>query len=124
MFPGKSDGTRGLITDGFALVNDFVEFAQHVRSIDDNSSLPITMLAHSLGTLIGILAINKMINAGVPLEAVLFSGAALVAGPGSSSPFGCKCLYPLSQTWLAASMTGCLANCDPTGPAAPILLQG
>ena len=128
VYTGKSDGTRGLITDGQALVDDFVQFATHVYSLESNSTLPIALLAHSLGTLIAILSVNKILSAGVPLAAVLFSGSALVAGPASSSPFGCQCLYPLThpltQTAVGRCMTSCLASCDPKGPAAPILIDG
>lgn len=124
MLAGKSGGTRGLVTDGQGLAEDFVEFACHVHGLQGNAGLPISLLAHSLGTLIATLAINKILAAGVPLAGVLFSATPLIAGPGAASPFGCQCLYPLTQTAVARCMTGCLAGCDPTGPAAPILVSG
>jgi hypothetical protein len=121
---GKSDGTRGLITDWHCLIEDFVAVAEHVHKEDGNAALPFSLLAHSLGTLVAVLSINRLLAAGLPLAGVLFSGTPLVAGPGASSPFGCQCLYPLSQTAVAGSMAGCLAGCDPKGPAAPILVDG
>mmetsp|Transcript_23837 Transcript_23837/g.34962 ORF Transcript_23837/g.34962 Transcript_23837/m.34962 type:complete len:371 (-) Transcript_23837:116-1228(-) len=115
---GKSDGIRGLIPDYNIIVSDFIEFAQYVRR--EHPDIPFSLLSHSMGTLVGILSIGS-----IPfLNAVVFSATPLHSGPSASSPFGCTCLYPLSQTSVAGCLTGCLASCAPTGPAAPILLDG
>ena len=42
-------------------------------------------------------------------------------GPGVSSPFGFRCLYPITQTSIAVTLTSILASMDPSGIAAPLL---
>jgi len=45
----------------------------------------------------------------------------LFTGPGVSSPFGFRCLYPITQTSIAITLTSLLASIDPSGIAAPLL---
>mmetsp|Transcript_3886 Transcript_3886/g.3848 ORF Transcript_3886/g.3848 Transcript_3886/m.3848 type:complete len:344 (-) Transcript_3886:118-1149(-) len=115
---GKSDGTRGLIPDYNILVNDFIEFGKFVHN--KHPDLPISLFSHSMGTLVAMLSIKSLPF----LNSVIFSATPLFSGPSASSPFGCTCLYPLSQTSLAVYLTGCMASCAPRGPAAPILIEG
>ena len=115
---GKSDGTRGFIPDYNILVNDFIEFGNFIHN--KHSNLPISLFSHSMGTLIAILSIKSLSF----LTSVIFSATPLFSGPSSSSPFGIKFLYPLTQTSFVHTLTTVLASIDPTGPCAPLLLDG
>ena len=55
---GKSDGTRGLISDGQILPRDFKQYAQSVRQL--HPDVPFFVLCHSMGTLIALNALNDM----------------------------------------------------------------
>lgn len=115
---GKSDGIRGFIPDYNILVNDFIEFGQFIH--EKHPNLPISLFSHSMGTLIAMLSIKSLPF----LSSVIFSATPLFSGPSASSPFGCTCLYPLSQTSFASYLTSCMSSCAPRGPAAPILIEG
>lgn len=114
---GKSDGKRGIIADQEIMCEDFIAFGKFVK--EQNSALPMFMLAHSMGTLVGIMSINGIKN----IKAVVLSGPAIFSGPGASSPFGCRCLYPLSQTSFAVCLTSVTSVLDPGGPAAPLVIE-
>ena len=111
---GKSSGTRGLIDDYKYLQTGFLAFAEYVKSL--HPSLPIFVLAHSMGTLTTLYSINKIDF----IHAIVLSGVALKSGADASSPFGIRCLYPLSQTSFALFLTRILAFLAPKGSAAPI----
>ena len=55
---GLSGGTRGLITDYNFLVMDFISLCE--KSHEEFPNLPFYILSHSMGTLVSIMAINKM----------------------------------------------------------------
>jgi alpha-beta hydrolase superfamily lysophospholipase len=115
---GKSDGVKGYITDYSVLSADFVQFSQWARR--RHPDLPLSVLGHSMGSMITMLSIR-----GIPdLKSVVLCGIPLVPGPAAASPLGCTCLYPLSRTALAPCLTSCMAGCMPTGPAAPIDING
>ncbi|RYG66235.1 hypothetical protein EON64_10205, partial [archaeon] len=84
-----------------------------------HDALAVFVLAHSMGTLATIMALNRLER----VKAVALSGPAIFAGPAASSPFGLRCLYPLSQTTFASCLTSCTSALDPRGPAAPLDLQ-
>lgn len=111
---GKSDGERGLIRNGSDLHVDLVAFVNAKRA--EHASVPAFMLAHSMGTLAAIMALPQVQD----LRAAVFSGTALFAGPAASSPFGVRCLYPLSQTAFARGFTAVTAALAPRGMAAPL----
>ena len=113
---GKSDGKRGIIENHATMCEDFTAFGIFVK--EQYPTLPMYLLAHSMGTLVGIKSINGIKD----LKAVVLSGAAIFSGPGSSSPFGCRCLYPLSQTSFAVCLTSVTSVLDPGGPAAPLVV--
>lgn len=115
---GISSGTKGLITDFHILENDFVAFSQLSQA--EYPTVPCYVFAHSMGTLVASLAL-KQIQSNV--KAVVFSGCPLFAGYAASSPFGIRALYPITQTSFAITLTWALSNIDPTGAAAPILLE-
>ena len=115
---GLSDGKKGLIDNYKILVQDFVEFAKYVQS--KHPDKPTFIFAHSCGTLVVILAVPDIKN----VQAVILSGAPLVVGPDSGSPFGVTCLYPLSKTSFAKGLTSCMSSLDPKGPVAPIAIRG
>eukprot|EP01036_Dinobryon_divergens_P037371 gene37371-48873_t len=114
---GKSRGTRGLIDDYHIVVDEFIKFAEWVKARHPDT--PIFLLSHSLGTVIAILALNKLPF----IQAVVYSANPLFTGPSASSPFGLKCLYPLSQTSFATTFTSIMASIDPKGAAAPIFID-
>lgn len=111
---GKSDGERGVIRDHQDLYNDLVEFINTKRK--EYEALPIFMLAHSMGTLAAIMAINRIPD----LKAVAFSASPIFAGPASASPFGIRCLHPLTRTSAVRCLTSVTAAVDPRGMAAPL----
>jgi acylglycerol lipase len=111
---GKSDGEKGIIRNHQDLYNDLIAFVNMKRN--DYVNLPAFMVAHSMGTLAAIMSINHIEN----LSAVVFSGPALFSGPAASSPFGIRCLYPLSQTSFALCLTSVTSVLDPRGPCAPL----
>lgn len=115
---GLSDGKKGLIDNYKILVQDFVEFANYVQS--KHPEKPTFIFAHSCGTLVVILAVPDIKN----VQAVILSGVPLFVGPDSGSPFGLSCLYPLSKTSFARSLTSCMSGLDPQGPVAPIAVRG
>jgi acylglycerol lipase len=115
---GRSDGERGLITDYQVLVQDYIHFAKWVRS--EQPGLPMSLLGHSMGTLISTLSINAIGD----LKSVVFSAVPAHPGPGAASPQGIKALHPLTNTAFGRSMVGTLARLDPKGPACPIDING
>jgi alpha-beta hydrolase superfamily lysophospholipase len=107
---GKSDGPRGVIQNHEDLYNDFIQFANTKRKL--YSSLPAFVVAHSMGTLVALMSINKIevclttsnsiqhltsLSLLQNIKAIVFSGCAIVPGPDSASPFGIGCLYPLGE---------------------------
>jgi len=112
---GKSRGTRGLIEDYRILPQEFAMFADWARNL--HPGLPVFVFAHSMGCLIATLAIPKMPQ----VSAVVFCGTPFNTGPGAASPFGIKCLYPITQTSFGIWLTGVLQYFDPKGAAAPII---
>jgi alpha-beta hydrolase superfamily lysophospholipase len=115
---GKSDGQLGLLDDYSILHLDFIEFIKQIQL--QNPGIPVFLFCHSMGTLVGLLAVSSLQN----IHAVIFSGTALFIGPDSGSPFGLRFLYPLTLTDFAKILTKFLAELDPNGPAAPILDSG
>mmetsp|Transcript_9040 Transcript_9040/g.14996 ORF Transcript_9040/g.14996 Transcript_9040/m.14996 type:complete len:366 (+) Transcript_9040:52-1149(+) len=115
MSHGLSEGRRGVITDHCRLYQDFIVFGRYIK--DKHPTLPLFLLCHSMGTLVSLMSINEIQD----IQAVVFSGCALFGGPGATSPFGCRCLYPLSQTSAAACVTSITSVLDPGGPAAPLV---
>lgn len=114
---GHSDGDKGLVRDYHDLVDDLVTFVNSRRHEHDD--VPAFVLAHSMGTLATIPALARFEG----IRAVAFSGTALFPGPAASSPFGLRCLYPLSRTSFASCVTSCTAAIDPRGPAAPLVVS-
>lgn len=106
---------HGVIPDWSMLVDDFVAYCNAVRA-QHSPELKSFLLAHSMGSLVGILAAPKLTD----LTAAVFSGCALVAGPASASPFGCGCLYPVTKMDCIVCLASCTASMDPGGPAAPL----
>jgi alpha-beta hydrolase superfamily lysophospholipase len=114
---GKSTGKRGVIPDCTVMYRDFIAFGTSIN--EKHPTVPLFMLAHSMGTLVGMMSINSIPQ----LKAAVLSGPAVIAGPGSSSPFGMRCLYPLSQTSFAICLTSVTSAVDPRGAAAPLVLE-
>ena len=66
------------------------------------AELPVFLMGHSLGSLIALCAAGRIPK----LRALAISGCAVVPGYGSASPFGCACLYPVTQTGCGVCLTG------------------
>ncbi len=111
---GLSDGRRAIIPDYRILYSDFVEFVNGIRP--NYPGIPAFLFCHSMGGVVGLMSIRGIKD----INAAVFSAAALVAGPASASPFGCRCCFPLSRTSFAACLTSVTAAIDPAGPAAPL----
>jgi alpha-beta hydrolase superfamily lysophospholipase len=114
---GMSEGTdilktKGLIEDYNILVNDFQELAKIAREENFSSeSLPISIISHSMGTLVAMLAWKEIPG----VNCIVYSGTPLFSGHSASSPFGIKMLYPLSQSSLALRLASVLSTLDPKG---------
>lgn len=114
---GLSSGKRTLIDDHMVLVNDFAIFCNEER--EQYKGLPRFVLCHSMGTIITLVALPRIRD----ITAVVFSGTALVAGPGGASPFGLTFLFPLTKTSLVKGLVGFTGWIDPTGSAAPLAAE-
>lgn len=106
--------------DHRVLVEDFVALAEYARNQQGAGTVPLYVLGHSMGTLVSMLAVEKIPD----VSAMVLSGCAVHAGPAAASPFGCTCLFPLVQGAVGESMLGCMAACAPKAPAAPIIVEG
>ena len=121
---GRSDRAAGSCPAGFLpdyhiLIRDLLALCAHIRTL--HPSLPLSLLAHSMGTLVTINALPQLMAAPhLRISSVVFSGAALYQGPSSASPFGIRLLYPLSQSSSAVTIAGIIAWIDPKGPGAPL----
>lgn len=115
---GRSDGVRGMVYNADDLVEDVVKFAAHV--VAKHGDLPISLYAHSMGTLISFFALPRIAG----IKAAVFSACALIPGPDSGSPFGISALYPLTKSSSAVTLAKIMAGMAPEGDAAPIVLEG
>jgi acylglycerol lipase len=111
---GKSDGERGFIDDHNILPRDFAHLAVLART--EYPGLSLSIVSHSMGTLVTILAMDKIPD----VKCIIFSAPALFSGPGGASPFGFKFLYPISKSSIAPILARLLATLDPKGPGFPI----
>jgi len=119
---GKSAGLRGMINDYSKTVDELVAFVDgYVRPLH-LPGLPLFFFCHSCGSLFS-LAVLPRLAAPAPVAAVL-SATAIVAGPDSGSPFGFKCLFPLTSLKSFESLVAALAAVDPKGDGAPIIREG
>lgn len=114
---GKSDGEKGLITDYYVLLSDFEEVGSYVK--EQHPDLPMGVLAHSMGTIIALLSNNRMPY----VKCLLLSAIPLFPGPAASSPFGIRCLYPLSQGKGAERLSAVMSFLAPRGPCCPLELN-
>ena len=120
---GRSEGLRGMIYDWNKTIAEVVAFVEHVRAKHPDTSVPLFIFAHSCGALFTTLTIPRLSAAATP-RAVVLSATALIAGPDSGSPFGFKCLFPLTELKSFESLVGLLAAVAPTGDGAPIIREG
>lgn len=117
MCHGKSEGRRGVISDYRRLYQDFIDFVNTKR--DNFPDVPVFIFAHSMGTLVALMAVMNLQN----IAGIVLSGTALFAGPASASPFGIGCLYPLTRTCVAPCLLSITSRLDPAGPTAPIVVS-
>ncbi len=99
-------------------MNDFISFAEWAKA--RHPSLPLSIISHSMGTVVTMNAINKI----PAVSSIIFSATPLFPGPGSASPQGLTILYPVTNTSCAPYLVKKSAQLDPNGPAAPISLEG
>lgn len=109
---------RGCIIDGQKMCSIFTQTTKQIME-RYNSDMPMFCVAHSMGTLITLNTQNEL-----DFRGIVFSGSALVGGPAAASPFGCKCLYPVSKIdCLLTCVLGCMSVLDPRGPVSPIKVE-
>jgi acylglycerol lipase len=111
---GLSEGRKCYISDWNVLTDDFVEFAKAIQAEVPN--VPTLIMAHSMGTMVTFTAAPRIEG----VKGIVFSATPLFVGPSAGSPFGCKCLHPLTQTSCIEPLASTLASTDPAGPCAPI----
>jgi pimeloyl-ACP methyl ester carboxylesterase len=100
-FDAPSENVPGLIPSREVVCDDFVHFAALVRA-RHAAETPVFLMGHSLGSLISLCAAGRIPK----LRALALSGCAVIPGEGSASPFGCACLYPVTQTDCGVCLTG------------------
>ncbi|CAM9220455.1 unnamed protein product [Scytosiphon promiscuus] len=118
----------GIVRDHTIMTDDFAEFIEKMASSivekEEDTAIPVMILGHSMGSLVATVAVKNCLenpSLAPRLKKLALSGCPIVPGPGSASPFGARCLYPLSRKQrLLRTLSGCLAKVDPGGPAAPI----
>jgi len=115
---GISSGERARINTWQELRDDYIAFAATVQALHP-ANTPTLLYGHSMGCLITAHAAAGISN----VQAIIFSGFPLVAGPGAASIFGCRCLYPVSRLGCIAKVGACMAVLDPKGPTAPVILE-
>ena len=115
---GLSSGKRHWVDKYSDFVDDFVSFCAMVRARHSNE-LPFFIFGHSMGSMVSHLAVNQI----PAVHAMFISGFPLHSGPGSSSLFGIRALYFLSQTSLTPWISKQLAYLDPNGDTAPLLMD-
>jgi len=100
-----------------------------INNITLSSSSPPT-LSSTAASLLPIIIIityhdhhHHHLRSSSPLSSSSSSSFLLYTGPGVSSPFGFRCLYPITQTSVAITLTSLLASIDPSGAAAPLLQE-
>lgn len=114
---GKSEGERANAPNYRTMPFDFARFMIFRRNQDP--SIPCFLLCHSMGTIVGILAAEKVDF----LSGIVFSGAALFPGHSAGSPLGLKMLFPLSKTKFLKSMNHTMSKFLPNAPCAPLDLK-
>jgi acylglycerol lipase len=125
----QSNGAKALVPSFETLRDDYVKFFQYVNNSCKQlgKEVPYFLFGHSMGTLVTLLAANKIIEAAgtdAKVLAVALSGVPLNPGYAAGSPFGLQFLYPMTKTSAAKSLASALASMDPNGPAAPIMIEG
>ena len=117
-FEGESP-KLGLLRSAPKLLDGFQAISAEVKK--KFPDIPMIVVGHSMGTLISIITAkrNPAFFSGIILSAI-----ALQPGPAAGSPFGCRCLFPLTKLlWIMRPLTWLLATLDPSGPAAPLDLN-
>ncbi|KAG5176349.1 putative lysophospholipase [Tribonema minus] len=117
--------------DNMGFVSDYRHMsdavAEFVKTMLDGQPLerPVYMLCHSMGAMVGAVALAKLKAEDAALygriKGVAFTGCALSPGPGSASPLGLTCCFCLTKSkGLLHCLVACFATADPHGPNAPI----
>lgn len=121
---GMSEGAEmGFVEDYTRMVDALVELMK--MTLEANTSVPVYLLSHSMGTLVGISALAKLQTESPDLylriKSAVWSGCPFQPGPGSASPLGLKCLFCLTKSKrLLNFLAKTFASLDPHGPNAPI----
>lgn len=115
---GLSSGKRAWIDDYREFVDDFVAFAALVRTKHD-LALPFFVFGHSMGSMVTHIAVNRIPG----VRAMLISGFPIHDGPGSSSLFGIRALYFVSQLSITPWLAKQLAWLAPEADTAPLSLE-
>jgi len=121
---GNMKDTRGYIENYQVLIDDFYHFIKYVKEKYD-AKTPCFVFAHSMGSLVGTLTVQKKDDEGNPLDisAIILSGLPIAPGVGAASPFGVKSLYPVTKLSFFPSLVAALTAIAPKGDAAPIIFD-
>ncbi|CAM9792654.1 unnamed protein product [Pylaiella littoralis] len=118
-------GKSGVVYDYRHMTDDFGQMIEEVIDKEEDKTLPVLILGHSMGSLVATVAAKNCVEhptVGPRFTKLALSGCPLVPGPGSASPFGLRWLYPINRKpGLVRRLAGCMAKLDPAGPAAPII---
>ncbi|CAN0135207.1 unnamed protein product [Ectocarpus sp. 6 AP-2014] len=121
----EGGGTNsGMLQDHSRMTDDFTEFVEKMVDQEEDKTLPVMILGHSMGALVATVSATTLTEhavVGPRVKKLALSGCPIVPGPGSASPFGLRCLYPINRaSGLVRRLSGLLARMDPGGPAAPL----
>lgn len=114
---GLSEGDRANPPDYKTMPNDFIRFMKFRQM--ENPSLPCFLLSHCLGSLIGVIAAEKVDF----LSGIIISGIPTVLGQSSGSPLGIKAFFPISQSKIMKVLNRSVSHILPGAPCAPINLK-
>eukprot|EP00752_Nemacystus_decipiens_P012404 g10991.t1 len=119
------EGVKPGIVDNYKkMSDDFAQFIAKMVEEEQDKTLPVFILGHSMGSLVATVAVEacqEHPTVGPRFKKLALSGCPIVPGPGSASPFGLRFLYPLNRKpKLVRTIAGWMAKMDAGGPAAPI----
>lgn len=124
----RDPADAGVVDDYTKLPDNFVEFVEKMAEKEEDKTMPIFILGHSMGSLIVTAAAKgcqQSTTVGARFKKLVLSGCALVPGPSAASPFGFRFLYPLVRNdTVMRGFFSVLSWVSPKGPAAPIVTDG
>ncbi|CAM9543415.1 unnamed protein product [Ascophyllum nodosum] len=118
------EGTSGVVDDFTKMTDDFTEFVEKMVDDQEDKTLPVLILGHSMGSAVATLATKNCLEnpaLRTRIKKLVLTGCPLVPGPAAASPLGMRFLFPLTKnTGLMRGAAWMLASVSPKGYAAPI----